>query len=69
MSETIIRGSLLGIGEHLVGFIEFLETDLGIGCIADVWMPLAGQLPICFFDLVLSRRTVDSQDLVVIAPR
>jgi hypothetical protein len=69
VSETIVRGSFLGVGEHLVSFVQFLEAYLGVGCIADVWVPLAGQLPICFFDLILGRRTVDSQDLVVIAPR
>jgi hypothetical protein len=69
MSETIVRGSFLGVGEHLVGFIQFLEAYLGVGRIADVRMPLAGQLPICFFDLILGRRTIDSQDFVVIAPR
>jgi hypothetical protein len=67
--ETIVRCSLFRIGEHLVSLIEFLKAYLGIRCITDIGVPLASQLPICFFDLVLGRRTADSQDLVIIAPR
>ncbi len=48
---------------------EFLETDLGIGSLADIGMILAGQVPVGLFDVRLRCVPLYSQHVVVITRR
>ncbi len=31
MAEAVIGGALLGVGQHRIGFVDFLEADFGLG--------------------------------------
>ena len=57
--------ALLGVGEHRVGVVHFLELVFVFGA-GDIGMILAAHLAIRFFDLIVAGRLVDAQHLVVI---
>ena len=67
-AELVVPGLLVGIGQHLVGLVDLLEFLLGL-LVAGVHVRvvLAGQLFICFFDLILRRALADAEDLVIIS--
>jgi len=66
MPEAIVRGALLGIREHLIGLVDLLEARLGIGLGADIRMILARQTPVGTLDLLLGRRAVNPQEVVIV---
>ena len=60
--------ALLRIGEHLVRFVNLLESILrrlvaGI----NIGVELSGELPECTFDLILASAPGNTEDLVIIA--
>ena len=68
VAKLVILGSFVGIGEYMVGFVDFLELffcRFGIVFI-QVRMVLAGKSSICFFDFVVRGVFVDAQDIIVI---
>src|SRR5438552_3995797 len=66
-SELVVLGPLLLIREHLVRLADFLKPLL---CWfvprVDIWVVLAGQLPVSLFDLFLTRRLGNTQNLVIV---
>ena len=67
-AKLVVPGLLVGVGQHLVGLVDLLELLLGL-LVAGVHVRvvLAGQLFICFFDLVLRRALADAENLVIIS--
>ena len=61
----IVHAALVGVGEHRVGVVHFLELVFVFGA-GDIGMILAAHLAIRFFDLIVAGRLVDAQHLVVI---
>ncbi len=62
----IVSGTLLGILQDLVRFLDLLELLLGVRLFADVRMKFARQTAIGLLDLIGSGRTGNAQHLVVI---
>src|ERR1700716_4131459 len=68
MAEPVIGGALVAVLENLVGFVDFLETDLARG-IARVLvrMPFHRELAECGFEFGFVRVAVDFKGFVVAA--
>ena len=67
-TKLVVPRLFLRIGQHLVGLVDLLELLLGL-LVAGVHIRVvfAGQLFICFFDLVLRCALTDAKDFVIIA--
>src|SRR6266705_3031514 len=66
--EAVEMGALVGIGQHGVRLVHFLELLLGVLVVAvAVGMELHGELPVRLLDLGLSGVARDAEDLVVVA--
>ena len=65
-AELVVRGALLGILEHFVGLLHFLEARLGVRLLAHVGVVLVSEPAIGLPDLVGARGALDSEDLVVV---
>src|SRR5690606_11341792 len=67
MTELVIGGAFLGIGQHFVGLVGLLEARLCIGVTRiAVRMVLHGHAPVGLLQLLLGRVPLDTQDFVVI---
>jgi hypothetical protein len=67
VSELVVGGALLGVGQDFVGFLGFLELLLGALVVRiAVRMMLHGQLAIGLLDVVFRGITAYTEDLVVI---
>src|ERR1035438_4645320 len=52
-AELVVHGTLLGVREHIVGFLDVLEAILGrLIARVEVGVVLPGELPISFADLL-----------------
>jgi hypothetical protein len=69
VSEAIIGVPLLRIREHLIGFVDLLETRLGIGRVADIRVPLTCLLAVGSLYISLRGRTVDPKYFIIINSR
>src|SRR5271165_537206 len=65
-SQLIIGRALLGIAQHLIGFLNLFEAVLGVLLLADVRMILASQLAIGALDLVRIGPTGHAESFVII---
>src|ERR1700682_4084695 len=65
-AHLVVLRSLLGIAQHLVGFVDYLEPIGGLWVLVDVRVVLAGQAPIGGLDLLLGRGPGDAEGLVVV---
>ena len=66
-SELVITLALLGITQDVVGFLDFFELILCALVVGvDVWMVLAGELPVGFFDFVVPRGPSNSESFVIV---
>ena len=67
--EAVVRGALLRVGQHAVGFRDLLEPLFGFIRVLGipVRMVLEGQFPVGALDLLLRRTATDAQNLVVIS--
>src|SRR5215831_1141257 len=65
-TELIVRRTLLGVGERLVGLVDLLESLLGVLFLRDVRVVLARELPVRLLDVLLGGVAGDAEDLVVI---
>lgn len=59
MTELIVLGSLLVIGEYGEGFRDFLEFVFRVGRFVSVWVVLKGKLPVLSLYLILTRSLRD----------
>jgi len=66
--ETVIEIPRLGLREHLVGLDNLAKALVGIGRSRDVGVQLTREQAEGPLDLGLARGTLESEDLVVIAP-
>jgi hypothetical protein len=69
MAVLVVRGPLLRIRQHLVGFLHLLELDLGILAVAmvAVRVVLHRQLAISLLDFLLARVLGDAEGFVIVA--
>ena len=67
MTETIVGGTTVGIGEDLVGLVHFLERILGTRVLVDIGMIFARHRTIGGLDLLCGGGQGDAQDLIVVA--
>jgi len=70
MAVTVVGGALVGIGEHLVGFLRFLEFVLCAFALVlriAVRMVLHREFAVRFLDRVVFRVAIDAQNLVVVS--
>lgn len=68
MAELVILGSLVGIGKHMVGFIDLLEFFLcrfGI-VLVQIRMVFAGKSSVCFFDFIIGGVFTYAKDVIII---
>src|SRR5579862_3626307 len=65
-AELVVRGALLGVLQHLVRLLHFLEARLGVWLLAYIGVVLAGQPPVGALDLIRGGGALDAQDLVVV---
>src|SRR5262245_27208414 len=70
VTEAVIGRALVGVLEHFIGFVDFLEAGLGalVAGVA-VGMPFHRQLAERGFQLAIGRRAFDLEDFVVAALR
>ena len=66
VAEPVVRPAALGIGEHLVRLGNGAETELGVGCLADVGVELSGEPPERPLDVGVTGVPGDAQQLVVV---
>ena len=68
MAETVVGGPLLPVRQHLIGFVELLEVDLGV-LVARVAVRVIfhGELAEGGFQLRLVRALADAENLVIVA--
>ena len=69
VAEAVVRRPPLGIGQHLVRLGDGAEAELRVGCLADVRVELAGELPERPLDLVVAGVPGDAEQLVVVLLR
>ena len=69
VSKLVVLGSLVCIGEDVVGFIDFLEFFFrGFWIVfIQIRMVLACQPAICFLDLIVCGAFIDAQHVIVIS--
>ena len=68
VAELVVPGLLLGVGEDVVGVLDFLELRLGrLVAGVGVGVVLPGEPPIRLLDLVGRGVPGDAQDLVIIS--
>jgi hypothetical protein len=68
VTETVVRGALVGIDQHCVGLSNFSEFLFRIRIVGiPVRMVLHGQFPVCALNLLLSALALYTQYLVVVA--
>src|SRR5204862_4534362 len=65
-AERVVGSALFLVAQRLVGFRHLLEFLLGVRLLGDVRVVLARELAICLLDLVLARRALDAEDLVIV---
>ena len=67
LSQLVIFGPLLRVGEDLVGFVDLFEAFLGLGIIrVHVGVMLPGQPAKCLLDLFDRGILVHAEDLVIV---
>ena len=66
VAKLIVGGPLLGVLQHLVGFLELLELGLGVRLLADIGVVLVRETAVCLLDLVRTRAARDAEYLVVV---
>ncbi len=65
-AQLVVGRPLLGVGKHLVGLTDLLESGLGTRIFVDVGMVGSGKFAVGLLDLVLGRAPLQPQDFVVI---
>ena len=66
--ETIVLRAPLGVGENLVGFVEFLETFLGVFVAGiAIGMKLNRESAVGFLQFDFTGATIDAENFVVIS--
>ena len=66
LAEPVVFLTFFRVFQYLVGFVDFLETLLGVRRLVDVRMIFAGQLAIGPLDILLLGVTVHAQYLVIV---
>jgi hypothetical protein len=66
LGQRVVRGALVLVAQHVVGFVDLAHALLGVGLGADVGVILAGQLAIGLAHLVVRRGAIDAQGAVVV---
>ena len=68
MAELVILRALVGIGQHLVGLVDFLEALLAF-LIARMQVRVVGlgQFAVGFFDLVLGCAFFNTEHFIIIS--
>src|SRR5439155_20838059 len=67
-AEAVVLGAFRLIGEHVVGFLYFLELALGLFVTGiAIGVEFARQLAVSFLDLLFGGALLDSQDFIIIA--
>ena len=67
LAESVVEFSLVGVGQHFVRFVDFLESLLGLLVARiEVWVMLPRLLAIRRADLFLARRPRDAEHLVIV---
>ncbi len=66
VTETVVHGPLLAIGEDFVGLVDLFESGLCVRAAAYVRMVLTRQAAKGFLDLFLAGLAVKPQDLVIV---
>src|SRR2546430_7494735 len=66
-AELIVCGALLGVLQHLVRLLHFLEARLRVRLLAHIGVVLARQPPVGGLDPIRAGRPLHAQDLVVVA--
>src|SRR5262249_22275182 len=70
VAELVVLLALVGVGEHVVCFLHFLELLRRLRVVlVDVGMMLANELPVRLADLIRRRGTRDAKNFVVVALR
>ena len=68
MAELVITGALIFIGQHFIGFVDFLELRLGLFIAGvQVGMVFFGQLTVGLFDFIIRGILGNSHDLIIIS--
>jgi hypothetical protein len=70
VAVTVIGGALVGIGEHLVGFLRLLEFLLRAFALVlriAVRMVFHRELAVSFLDRVVFGVAIDAQNLVIVS--
>jgi hypothetical protein len=65
-AHLVVRFALLGVLQHLVGFLDLFELFFGVLLLGHVRMVFAGELAIGLLDRVLGGRSFHAQNLVVV---
>src|SRR5262249_48126386 len=69
MAKAIVCLALLGVTQHLIGFVDLLEAFFGALILIDVRVILAGKLTKRLLDLFLVGVARDTQNVVIVAFR
>jgi len=64
--QLVVGRALLGVTQHLIRFLHFLEARFGVRFLADIGVVLTREAPIRSLDLVRGGGALDAQDLVVV---
>ena len=68
VTETVILRAPLGIGEDLIGLVEFLELLLGLFVAGvAIGMKLNGETTVGLFQFVFAGAAIDTEDFVIVA--
>src|SRR5205085_11586696 len=65
-AHLVVRGALLRVLQDLVRLVDLLEALLGVLLLRDVGVVLAGKLAVGLLDVVLRRRALEPEGLVVV---
>jgi len=61
----VVAGAAYRVGEHFVGYIDFLELFCRLRVFIDVWMPYLGKFAVCASDFVLRSVLAYFKDFVI----
>jgi hypothetical protein len=67
LADLVVFLALARVAEHVVGVGHGLEAVARAGFGVDIGVELAGELPVCLFDLFRRRALVDAEYFVVVS--
>ena len=65
-AEAIVLSALVGVAQHIVGFVELLEAVFRVRLLVHIRVKLASLLAESLLDLIVACRLVDAKNLVQI---